>query len=83
MTERTQDASAAAKPSPTEFERADQYAPGTRVVSKFTRRKGTVQPWPDGQPHPLGHGEVYGAVWVKWDDFAIEGHAWRHQINRI
>lgn len=76
------DAGAATKPLPTEFERADNYAPGTRIVSKFTRRCGTVQEWPKGQAYPQGHGAINGAVWVQWAD-GLCGHAWRHQINRM
>lgn len=58
------------------FLNADQYAPGTRIASKFTRRQGTVAEWPRGKL------PIVGAVYVKWDD-RTEGHAWRHQVNRI
>jgi hypothetical protein len=77
-----QDPTVAKNPTPTEFERADQYYPGDRIVSKLTRRTGTVQLWPTGRPHPQGHGEFYGAVWVTWDT-GTQSHAWRHQINRL
>jgi hypothetical protein len=63
-------------PTPTDFEKADDYKPGTRIVSKFTRRKGTVaDSWPGNVP-------ILGAVYVNWDD-GHKGHAWRHQINRL
>lgn len=74
MSERFQDAGVATKPMLTEFQFADDYRPGERIVSKFTRRTGVVAPWP-GLP-------VIGAVWVRWDD-GLTCHAWRHQINRI
>lgn len=64
-----------------EIEKADSYSPGTRIKSRFTRRKGTVLKWPEGRPHPEGHGEEYGAIWVHWDD-GVETHAWRHQVSR-
>lgn len=78
------DPTAARNPTPTEFEKADQYYPGDRIVSKLTRRTGTVQAWPQGRAYPPGHGTIYGAVWVLWDDNLAQGsHAWRHQINRL
>ena len=81
MAEQFQDAGVAAKPTTTEFLRADSYRPGERIVSKFTRRMGTVREWPQGQARPKGEDLVIGAVWVEWDD-GVRGHAWRHQINR-
>jgi hypothetical protein len=76
--------------NPTEFEYADTYAPGTRIASRLTRRKGTVLGWPDGRAYPPGHGsdspirgQVYGAIWVRWDDTGDCHHAWRHQVHRI
>lgn len=61
--------------SPTEFERADQYRLGERIVSNLTRRQGTVEEWPGGMP------PIIGALWVKWDD-GFASHAWRHQVHR-
>ncbi len=61
--------------------RADDYPVGTRIESKFTRRKGLVQPWPENQPRPAQETSLYGAIWVAWDD-GSKGHAWRHQVHR-
>jgi len=81
MAGRFQDAGVARKPTPTEFQFADQYSAGGRIVSKLTRRVGTVTLWPEGQLRPRGEDLRYGAVWIRWDD-GTTGHAWRHQINR-
>ena len=70
------------KLSLTEFGRADEYRPGERIASRLTRRAGTICAWPEGTPRPKEHGEIWGVVWVQWDDGRV-GHAWRHQIHRI
>ena len=71
-----QDAGVAVKPGPNEFQRADEYRAGERIVSKFTRRTGVVAAWPEYGVLP-----VIGALWIHWDD-GQRGHAYRHQINR-
>lgn len=64
------------KPTPEDYQFADTYVKDDKIVSKLTRRTGTVLQWPaDVEP-------IEGVVWVRWDDRGQEGHAYRHQINR-
>ena len=70
--------------SPTAFEQADTYRPGERIQSKMTHRIGTVIEWPTGRDYPPGHGPVFGAVMICWDQNPTNpSFAWRHQIHRI
>lgn len=62
---------------------SDDYRPGERIVSRLTNRKGVVMAWPEGRAYPLGHGDLWGAIWVRWDDTGHEAHAWRHQVRRL